>query len=141
VKRAEIKAGTKILKSHIFIVVKYLADDAFNKMKARLVADVCYQDVENKPQQVFADCGNTFNVYSIGSGTWKTVVDCHKNRYKWGIHADSNGRRANLYENQPQDDEVCDRVVSEVEVENGRREMFIHHPVEGHVWMCPGKCP
>jgi hypothetical protein len=39
VRRASIKAGTKILKSHMFVVEKYLADGRFDKMKARLVAD------------------------------------------------------------------------------------------------------
>ncbi len=35
VRRAEIKAGTKILKSHMFAVEKYLANVEFDKMKAR----------------------------------------------------------------------------------------------------------
>jgi hypothetical protein len=39
VRRASIKAGTKILCSHMFVVEKYLADGRFDKMKARLVAD------------------------------------------------------------------------------------------------------
>jgi hypothetical protein len=39
VRRASIKAGTKILRSHMFVVEKYLADGRFDKMKARLVAD------------------------------------------------------------------------------------------------------
>jgi len=39
VKRASIKAGTKILKSHMFVVAKHLASGEFDKMKARLVAD------------------------------------------------------------------------------------------------------
>jgi hypothetical protein len=44
VKRASIKAGTKILKSHMFVVTKYLASGEFDKMKARLVADGRDQD-------------------------------------------------------------------------------------------------
>jgi hypothetical protein len=39
ISRAEIKEGTKILKSHMFVVEKYLANGEFDKMKARLVAD------------------------------------------------------------------------------------------------------
>ena len=39
VRRASIKAGTKILKSHMFVVAKHLASGEFDKMKARLVAD------------------------------------------------------------------------------------------------------
>jgi hypothetical protein len=39
VRRVSIKAGTKILKSHMFVVEKYLADGTLDKMKARLVAD------------------------------------------------------------------------------------------------------
>jgi hypothetical protein len=32
VKRASIKAGTKILKSHMFVVAKYLASGEFDKI-------------------------------------------------------------------------------------------------------------
>jgi hypothetical protein len=39
VRRASIRAGTKILKSHMFVVAKHLASGEFDKMKARLVAD------------------------------------------------------------------------------------------------------
>jgi hypothetical protein len=35
IRRASIKAGTKILKSHMFVVEKYLANGSFDKMKAR----------------------------------------------------------------------------------------------------------
>jgi hypothetical protein len=44
VKHALIKAGMKILCSHMFVVEKYLAGGEFNKMKARLVADGRDQD-------------------------------------------------------------------------------------------------
>ncbi len=39
VRRASIKGGTKILRSHMFVVEKFLATGEFDKMKARLVAD------------------------------------------------------------------------------------------------------
>jgi hypothetical protein len=46
VRRASIKAGTKILKSHMFVVAKHLASGEFDKMKARLVADGRDQEQE-----------------------------------------------------------------------------------------------
>jgi len=51
VKRAAIKARTKILKSHMFVVEKYLANGNFDKMKARLVADGRDQDAEMYPDK------------------------------------------------------------------------------------------
>jgi len=72
VKRASIKAGTKILKSHMFIVTKYLALGEFNKMKARLVADGRDQDPElytNKSLPMVA----LHSVFTVLG-----VVACHK---------------------------------------------------------------
>lgn len=46
VKKAEIKDGTKTLKSHMFMVTKYLVMWEFDKMKAHLVADGRDQDPE-----------------------------------------------------------------------------------------------
>jgi hypothetical protein len=51
VKTASMKAGTKILKSHMFVVSKYLASGEFDKMKARLVADGRDQDPELYPNK------------------------------------------------------------------------------------------
>jgi hypothetical protein len=51
VKSASIKAGTKILKSHMFVMMKYLASGEFDKMKARLVADGRDQDPELYPNK------------------------------------------------------------------------------------------
>jgi len=51
VKRASIKAGTKILKSHMFVVTKYLVSGEFDKMKARLVAGGRDQDPELYPNK------------------------------------------------------------------------------------------
>jgi hypothetical protein len=44
VQRAEITKSMKVLQSHMFLVRKYLADGAFDKVKARLVADGRDQD-------------------------------------------------------------------------------------------------
>ncbi len=51
VKRAAIKGGTKILCSHMFVVAKYLASGAFDKIKARLIADGRDQDAEMFPNK------------------------------------------------------------------------------------------
>jgi hypothetical protein len=51
VTRAVIKAGMKILKSHMFVVEKYLANGSFNKMNWRLVADGRDQDAEMYPDK------------------------------------------------------------------------------------------
>jgi len=49
IRRAETKAGTKILKSHMFVVENYLANSDFDKMKARQVADRRDQDAAMYP--------------------------------------------------------------------------------------------
>jgi hypothetical protein len=51
VRRASIKGGTKILRSHMFVVEKYLAGGEFDKMKARLVADGRDQDGSMHPDK------------------------------------------------------------------------------------------
>jgi len=51
VKRASIKAGTKTLKSHMFVVTKYQVSGEFDKMKARLIADGRDQDPELYPNK------------------------------------------------------------------------------------------
>ena len=51
VRRASIKDGTKILKLHMFVVMKYLASGEFDKMKAQLVADGRDQDLELYPNK------------------------------------------------------------------------------------------
>jgi hypothetical protein len=51
VRRAAIKGGMKILRSHMFLVEKYLADGTFDKIKARLVADGRDQDVMMYPNK------------------------------------------------------------------------------------------
>ena len=51
VRRTSIKAGTKILKSHMFVVAKHLASEEFDKMKARLVADGRDQEQELYPDK------------------------------------------------------------------------------------------
>jgi hypothetical protein len=49
--RASIKAGTKILKSHMFVVEKYLATGEYEMTKARLVADSRDQDADMYPNK------------------------------------------------------------------------------------------
>ncbi len=51
VRRASIKAETKILKSHMFVVETYLATGEYEKMKARLVADGRDQDADMYPNK------------------------------------------------------------------------------------------
>jgi len=77
VKRAVIKAGMKILKSHMFIVEKYLVNGSFDKMKARLVADGRDQDAEMYPDK----SSPTVAVHSVftalglaSSKPWRIVV-------------------------------------------------------------------
>jgi hypothetical protein len=72
VKRASIKAGTKILKSHMFVVTKYLASGEFDKMKARLVADGRDQDPELYPNK----SSPTVALHSVF--TVLGLVACHK---------------------------------------------------------------
>ncbi len=51
VRRAAISRSTKVLQSHMFLVRKYLADGAFDKVKARLVADGRDQDPAMYPNR------------------------------------------------------------------------------------------
>jgi hypothetical protein len=51
VRRASISRSTKVLQSHMFLVRKYLADGAFDKVKARLVADGRDQDPAMYPNR------------------------------------------------------------------------------------------
>ncbi len=75
VKRASIKAGTKILKSHMFMVEKYLANGSFDKMKARLVADGRDQDEEIYPNK----SSPTVAVHSVFTALGLV------SRKRWGI--------------------------------------------------------
>jgi hypothetical protein len=47
VKRSSIPQDVKILKSHMFLMNKYLADGPFDKVKVRLVTDGRDQDPDN----------------------------------------------------------------------------------------------
>jgi hypothetical protein len=75
VKQASIKAGTKILKSHMFMVEKYLANGSFDKMKARLVDDGRDQDEEMYPNKSLPIVAvhSVFTVLGLAS------------RKRWGI--------------------------------------------------------
>ena len=61
VRRASIKGGTKILRSHMFVVEKLLACGAFDKVKARLVADGRDQDATMYPNK----SSPTVSVHSV----------------------------------------------------------------------------
>jgi len=77
VKRASIKAGTKILKSHMFVVTKYLASGEFDKMKARLVADGRDQDPELylKKSSPTVALHSVFTVLGLVAGhKWRIAV-------------------------------------------------------------------
>jgi hypothetical protein len=77
VKRASIKAGTKILKSHMFVVTKYLVSGEFDKMKARLVADGRDQDPELYPNKLSPTVAlhSVFTVLGLAAGhKWRTMV-------------------------------------------------------------------
>jgi hypothetical protein len=76
VKRASIKAGTKILKSHMFVVEKYLANGSFDKMKARLVADGRDQDEEMYPNKSSPTVAVhlVFTALGLASGKWWRIV-------------------------------------------------------------------
>lgn len=67
IRRAAIKAGTKILRSHMFLVEKYLAGGVFDKVTARLVADGRDQD------------SYSFCVYNTGDNDEPSLVDCCQN--------------------------------------------------------------
>jgi hypothetical protein len=77
VKCASIKASTKILKSHMFVVEKYLANGSFDKMKARLVADGRDQDEEMYPNKSSPTVAvhSVFTALGLASGKeWRIVV-------------------------------------------------------------------
>ena len=77
VRRASIKAGMKILKSHIFMVEKYLANGSFYKMKARLVANGRDQDAEMYPDKSspMVAVHSVFTALGLASGKpWQIVI-------------------------------------------------------------------
>jgi len=79
VKRTSIPEGVTILKSHMFLINKYLADGGFDKVKARLVADRRDQDPEMFPNK----SSPTVAIQSVftfsGVGMSETLADCRKN--------------------------------------------------------------
>jgi hypothetical protein len=73
IRRAEITKSAKVLKSHMFLVKKYLADGSFEKVKARLVVDGRDQDANlypNKPSPTVA-IHSVFTVLGLAATkTW-----------------------------------------------------------------------
>ena len=77
VRRASIKAGTKILKSHMFVVEKYLATGEYEKTKARLVADGRDQDADMHPNKSSPTVAihSVFTVLGMASSKpWRIVI-------------------------------------------------------------------
>jgi hypothetical protein len=77
IKRVVIKKGAKVIKSHIVLVHKYLADGTVDKVKAWLVADGRGQDLVlylNKPSPTVA----IHSVYTLlglaATKSWQIVV-------------------------------------------------------------------
>jgi hypothetical protein len=85
VKRASILAGTKIPKSHMFVVAKYLASGEFDKLKAQLLADRRDQDADLCPNKTLPMAV----IYSVLP---------MKINIKKSIYANANDRRTNSQE-------------------------------------------
>jgi len=84
VKRASIKPGTKIMKSHMFIVTKYLASGEYDKMKARLIADGRDQDPElypNKSSLMVALHSMLTVLGLVASQKWRVMVKIIKGAF------------------------------------------------------------
>jgi hypothetical protein len=77
IRRAEIMKSAKVLKSHMFLVKKYLADGTFEKVKARLVADGRDQDSNLYPNKSSPTVAihSVFTVLGLAaSKAWRIVV-------------------------------------------------------------------
>jgi hypothetical protein len=88
IRRVAIKAGMKILRSHMFLVEKYLADGTFGKIKARLVADGRDQDPSMYPNKASPTVAihSVFTALGIMmSRPWLIVVkiDVHSCKRPW----------------------------------------------------------
>lgn len=71
------EGGYQNLKSHMFVVEKYLANGSFNKMKARLIADSRDQDAEMYPDKSTPTVAvhSVFMVLGMASGKpWQIIV-------------------------------------------------------------------
>jgi hypothetical protein len=77
IKRVEVTKSVKVLKSHMFLVGKYLADGLFDKVKARLVADGRDQDAELYPNKSSPTVAihSVFTVLGlVATKTWRIVI-------------------------------------------------------------------
>jgi hypothetical protein len=75
--RAEITKSAKVLRSHMFLVKKYLADGTFEKVKATLVADGRGQDSDLYPNKLSPTVAihSVFTVLGLAATkTWRIVV-------------------------------------------------------------------
>ncbi len=76
-RRHQIPATVTILKSHLFLVNKYLANGDFDKVKARLVADGRDQDHEMYPDKLSLTVAihSVFTVLGLAcQKRWRIVV-------------------------------------------------------------------
>jgi hypothetical protein len=129
VRRASIKAGTKILRSHMFVVEKYLVDGRFDKMKARLVADGRDQESSLYPDKA----SPTVAIHSVFA-----VLGVMASK-KGGICPNTHGRRIGVYASGSEDIGVCGRIVSDAEEVRRRRWLFIYSTDQDHVWLHTGE--
>jgi len=97
VRRAEIKAGTKILKSHMFVVEKYLANGEFDKMKARLVADGRDQDAAMYPDKSSPTVAGTKILKSHMLVVEKYLANGEFDKMKARLVADGRDQDAAMY--------------------------------------------
>jgi hypothetical protein len=77
VRRTEATKSAKVLKSHMFLVRKYLANGNFDKVKARLVADGRDQDAEMYPDKASPTVAiqSVFTVLGLAATKpWQIVV-------------------------------------------------------------------
>jgi hypothetical protein len=77
IRRAEVNMSANVLKSHMFLVCKYLANGVFEKVKARLVSDGQDQDVNlylDKSLPMVA-LQSVFTVLGLGAmKTWRKII-------------------------------------------------------------------
>jgi hypothetical protein len=77
IKRADVTKSAKVLKLHMFLVKKYLADGSFEKVKARLVVDGRDQNANLYPNKSLPTVAihSVFTVLGLAATkTWRIVM-------------------------------------------------------------------